>query len=244
MRRHMLGMRRGGRDLCVTPGGIESLLGDRRIVVEVDQIVRDAGMQRLTLEDSLEDRRPLQLIGIGLVGGRCRDIQGQRIINLRLVIVRIALRQLLHRLQIGLYAGAMVDFVVIGVEDEEGVDVIALALRLCRKRLSFLKGGKAEREVGRGRRAVRIVQQAERDAPIGDGAVRIRLQDLLEDLLGRLVPERVLVAHRAVEPSLRRLVARCREMNRAEPLLGIVLAAGGMHEQGSGRCRNGHDRRE
>ena len=47
MRRHMLRMRGAGRDLGVEPRGLEPLLGDRRIVVKVDQIVRDAGMLRL-----------------------------------------------------------------------------------------------------------------------------------------------------------------------------------------------------
>src|SRR5215217_1576263 len=68
-----------------------------------------------------------------------------------------------------------------------------------------------------------IQQQAECDSPMRDAALRIGLEGLLENLLRRLVPERMLVAHRAVEAPLRALVARCFEMNDAELLLGIVL---------------------
>ena len=64
----MLGMRRGRRDLGVTPRSVEALFRDRRRVVEVDQVVRDARVLRLALEDRLEDRRALELVGVGLVG--------------------------------------------------------------------------------------------------------------------------------------------------------------------------------
>ena len=52
VRRHVLGVGGGGRDLGVAPRRIEALLGDRRIVVEVDQVMRDAGMLRLALARS------------------------------------------------------------------------------------------------------------------------------------------------------------------------------------------------
>ena len=43
VRRHVQGMGRSRRDFGIAPGGLEPLLGDRRIIVEVDQIMRDAG---------------------------------------------------------------------------------------------------------------------------------------------------------------------------------------------------------
>ena len=51
----MLGMCRGWRDLGIASGGIEAFLGDRRIVVEVDQVMRHAGMLRLAYCDRLQD---------------------------------------------------------------------------------------------------------------------------------------------------------------------------------------------
>jgi len=60
-------MGRGRSDLGIATGGVEALIGDGRIVVEVDQIVGDAGMLGLALEDGLQDGRALELIGIALV---------------------------------------------------------------------------------------------------------------------------------------------------------------------------------
>ena len=68
MRRHMLGVRRSRRDFGVALGGVQPLLGDRRIVVEVDQIVGDARVRGLPFEDRLQDRSALELIGVSLVG--------------------------------------------------------------------------------------------------------------------------------------------------------------------------------
>jgi hypothetical protein len=70
---------------------------------------------------------------------------------------------------------------------------------------------------------MRIEEQAQRDSPIGDPAFRIGLEDIVKNLLGRLIPERVLVSHGTIEASLRRLVARGGEMNGPELFLGIVL---------------------
>ncbi len=59
VRRHVQGMGRRGRDLGITPGGFEALVGDRRIIVEMDQIVRHAGMLRLALGNDFQDAAPL-----------------------------------------------------------------------------------------------------------------------------------------------------------------------------------------
>ena len=61
-------MRRGGRDLGIASGRFQALLGDCRVVVEMDQVVRHAWMLRLALGDRLEDRCAFELVGVGLVG--------------------------------------------------------------------------------------------------------------------------------------------------------------------------------
>src|SRR5258705_12645327 len=101
--------------------------------------------------------------------------------------------------------------VVIRVEDGKGIDVIALALRLGADRLCVLNGSKAEWKIRSRRRGMRIEEQAQGDAPIGDPAFRSGLQHILEYLLGRRVPERRRVSHASVEPLLRSLVACRRE---------------------------------
>ena len=63
--------------------------------------MRHARMLRLALEDRLQDGRALELVGIGLVGRRSRSVERERVVDLRLVVVGIALRQLLHGLGIG-----------------------------------------------------------------------------------------------------------------------------------------------
>ena len=44
VRRHVLGVRGGRRDLGVTVGGIEPLLRGCRVIIEMDQVMRDARM--------------------------------------------------------------------------------------------------------------------------------------------------------------------------------------------------------
>ena len=143
-------------DLGIAAGSIEALLGNRRIVVEMNQVMRHAGMLRLASRDRLQDRCALELAGVGLVGRRRRGIQRECIVDLRLVVVGIALRQLLHGLRIGLKAGAVVDFLIVGVHDGKRVQIVALALRLGADALSLCDRGSALGEVLRGRRGVRI----------------------------------------------------------------------------------------
>ena len=50
--------------------------------------------------------------------------------DLRFVIVRIALCQLFHGLGVGLHARAVIDLVVVGIHGAERVEVVALALGL------------------------------------------------------------------------------------------------------------------
>ena len=124
----MLGMGGGGRDLGVTPGRIEAFLRDRGVIVQMDQIVRDAGMLRLAFCDRFQDRRALDLIGVGLVGGRSRGVERKRVMNLRFVVVRVALRQLLHGFRVGHDAGAVIDLVKVGIHDAQRIQIVTLAL--------------------------------------------------------------------------------------------------------------------
>ena len=103
--------------------------------------------------------------------------------DLRFIVIRIALRQLLHGLGIGQNARAVVDFVVIGVHNRKRVDVVALTLRLGTDALPLGDRSGPFGEILRGRRDVRIQQHAQGNPPIGDAAFRIGLQDVLKNLL-------------------------------------------------------------
>src|SRR5437667_8903148 len=202
MRRHVLRMRRRRRDLRIPLGRVEASLRQGRRVVEMDQIVGDAGMARLAQEDRLEDRSALELHRIGLVVRRGRDVEFDRVENLRFVVIRISLRHAFHGLEVGEHAGAMVDFVEVGIEGGHRIDEIALALRLRADRLALLDRREAERKVADGRRRVRIVEKAQRNAPIGHAAIRIGLEHLLEEFLRLAIPERMLVSHGALKAPL------------------------------------------
>ena len=103
--------------------------------------------------------------------------------NLRLIVIRITLRQLLHGPGIGLNACAVIDFVVIGVHDRKRVDIVTFALRLGTDALPLGDGSSPFGEILRGRHDVRVPQHAQGNTPIGNAALRVGLQDILKDLL-------------------------------------------------------------
>ena len=146
--------------------------------------MRDARMLRQPLGDRLQDRGALALLGVGLVVEVGRGVERDGVGDLRLVVVRILRRDLLLRVTERADALGVAELVVIGVHQHQRVDVVALALGLGAHLLGLLDGGEAGREVGPRDRAVRIVEQGQRDAPVRHGAGRIGLQHLLEDLLG------------------------------------------------------------
>ncbi len=119
--------------------------------------------------------------------------------DLRFVVFRIARGELFHGLGVGQQARAVIDLVVVGVHDAEGREVVALALGLGADARSFHQRGRTLGQVLRCRHGMGIPQQAKRDAPIGDGALGIGLQRLLEGFLRGAIPERVLIKHAAVE---------------------------------------------
>jgi len=83
----------------------------------------------------------------------------------------------------------VVDLVVVGIEGEKRIDVVAFALGLGAERLALLQRGQPERKALGRRWGVRVVKQAERDAPIGDGASGVGVQRLLENRLRLPIPE-------------------------------------------------------
>ena len=76
------------------------------------------------------------------------------------VVIRISLGYAFHGLEIGQHAGAVIDFVKVGIERRQRIDEIALALGLRADRLALLDRCKAQRKVADGRRRVRIVEEA------------------------------------------------------------------------------------
>ena len=70
-----------------------ALRRDRRRVVAVDQVVRDARMVGMLRELLLEDAGRLEVRGVRLVGRGLRRREVQRVEDLRLVVIRVFRRE-------------------------------------------------------------------------------------------------------------------------------------------------------
>src|SRR5262249_46485760 len=157
------------------------------------------GVLWLPLEDGLEQSCALELVGIGLVGGRCRYVERDRVGDLGLIILGVAQSYLFFGLKVVLDACPMIDLVIVYVHGSNRIDVVALALRLGPQSLALLHGLEAEWQIAWRWGRVRIVKVAESNAPIGDGTFGIRFENLFERAFRCAVPERVLIEHAAVE---------------------------------------------
>ena len=214
-------------------------LRDRWIVVAVDQVVRYARMLGLLLEHLLQDRGRLELVGVGFIGELRGHVERQRIKNRRLRVVGITLRQRFHRLLVRKTAGAKFDLVGVPIDQVDGGEIIALALRLgadhfgpvepCQRVLRRLGIGLLGRE--------RILLHGHCYSPIRDRTARILLQHGGEAVDGVLGPERVQQCHCAVELFFHRGAARSLKVYFAELFrrstgrLALGLCARGTRER-------------
>ena len=130
VRWHVPGVRHGWRDARIAPGGGNALFRERVVVVGMNEEMRHARMLRVLVVQLFQNCRRLDLVGIGRVGRRRRRLQGKRIEHLRLVVVGVALRQLLHRIVVGDEPGIDRSLVVVAVIGAQRLDPVALALGL------------------------------------------------------------------------------------------------------------------
>ena len=188
-------------------------------------------------EDLFEDRRSLELFGVGLVGGVERDVERQRVEDGRLAVVGIALGELFHGLLIGDGARPVVDLLGVLVERLDGGDVVALTLGPGAGRLRPLDGRPPLLEAARaGRCGEGVAEPRHGHAPVGDGAAGIDLSGFGEPLDGRVERERVQQRDPDLERRLRRGATRGREVDGAE-----LFAFGGARRRGDGRGQEKSD---
>jgi len=116
-------------------------MGDRGVVVAVDQVVRHAGMVRLLGKDLLQNSGGLELAGVRLVGRERSRVEGERVEDRCLPVIRIAKGELLHGFLVGESPSAVIDLVRVPVERLEPRDVISLALGLRSRSLRPFDGG-------------------------------------------------------------------------------------------------------
>ena len=130
VRRHVQRVRRRRRDLRVTPGRFERLIGERRKVVAVDDVVREAGMIRLAGDESFENRASLALLGERLVARRRGGGDRQRVEDRRFAVVRVGRGDPRHRIAIRHHTGGLIRRLEIGVEPGHRVHIRPLAFGL------------------------------------------------------------------------------------------------------------------
>ena len=178
MRRHVERVRRRRRDRRVPPGRLERVIGERRDVVAVDDVVREPRMLRLASEQALEDCARLQPARIRLVRGLLGRGQRQRVEDRRFRIVRIASRQRCHRVAIRHDTRGLIDCVRARIQLRHGIDEAALAIGFRSHRFRTFDSRESPLKLHRRPDARRewIAPVAQRDPPPGDPAGRVGLQ--------------------------------------------------------------------
>ncbi len=79
----------------------------------MNEVVRHTGMLRVLLEEFLQQRGGLDLIGVGEVAFRRRSLKRQSIKGLDLVVIGIALRHLRHSGIVGCQSSVHGDLVMV-----------------------------------------------------------------------------------------------------------------------------------
>ena len=200
MRRHVQRVRHRRRKRRVAARRSERLLSQRRVVVGVDDVVREARVLRMLLEERLENGRGFQLLRILFVGCESGLIHRERIEDPRFHVSRIRADDPLHRLFVRNGACALRRSVGAGIKLGSRGDERALARRRRACGLRLLNGGPPKLDLlRRAESGKRIAPAAERDAPVGHRAGGILRGDPLErgDRLRK--PEGMQQRDRAVE---------------------------------------------
>jgi hypothetical protein len=189
-------------------------------------------------EQLFQDGARLQQVGVGLVRGRHRLGEGERVEDRGLHVVGMARRHRRHRVAVGEYPRALVPAVGVTVQLGRGRDVPAFPLGLGAGPVGPLDRILAPPDLRRRLLPSRegIAPGAEGQAPVGDPAGRVRGPGGLEGLDGRCELERVEQRHRAIELRLRGRATGGGEADRAEvlgrprPVL-VLLARGCVRER-------------
>ena len=194
----MEGVRRRRGDLVVASRRRKPSVGQGRVVVAVDQVMRDAGVIRLRSEDRLEDPRGVPLVRVRLVGGRRGRVERERVEDGRLGVIGITLVNAAHGRLVAEGPTPMIHSTGVLVECGDGVDPGRFAvglgdgLRALHSRGTGLKSGG-------GRREPEGIPVTHGESPKPHGAARVGLRDGRELPGGMRVPERVEDRHRVVE---------------------------------------------
>ena len=228
------------RERRITPRRRERFFRQRRMIVGVDDVVRQARVFRMLLEERLENRRRLQLLNVLLVCCERGLVDRKGIENPPLHVSRILRDQPLHALFVRERPRPLRRCGGVGEQFRRGRDVCALSR--CRRpgtrraldcrapELNLLR----RTEPGKG-----ISPAAERDAPVGDGTGGVFGGDTLECRDRLCEPERMQERDGTVEVLPQRRRARRHEADvRAA---GQIVAASGVFVLAGGRERRNRE---
>ena len=169
-------------------------------------------------DDLFEDRPGLELLGIGLVAGQRCFVQRQGVKDGRFLIIRVFLRELFHRPFVSEPASCLVDLVIVLVVKLDRRQPVALAFGLGTDRLTFFRRlPSILQDRSRQRQDQRVGTVADRDSPVGDGAMRVG-RGIGKGLDAVWIDERVHHREAAVEFLLRLRRARGLEVHTAKLL--------------------------
>lgn len=195
-------VRRIGSDLCVATRGVERQRGQGWIVIAVDDVVRETGMIGLLGKNFLQDGAGLFLIGVGFVSYWRVGAEGQGVENLGFAILRVARLEVLHGLFIGQRARVMIQLVGVFIENFDGSDVVAFALRFDVCGLGALDCGPASLQIRGCGRVPELAIVRHRYAPFRHAAGRVLLGDSGKGFGGFLIPEGMKHCYGAIEIGL------------------------------------------
>ena len=248
VRGHVQRMRGIGSDVGIALRRLQSLVGNGRIVVAVDQIMRHAGVVGLGRKQRLEHLGRLQLVGIGFVGWIEIGRGDQRGDDRRLLVVGIATGKLAHGVIEGVEARGVGHLLVVAHEHGCRLHIVLLALAL---EAGSARGSQGRRDLVQLCRLQiagpdeGIVEHDHGAAPVRHAAARVGLGDAVEGL-HRIVPgERMVERHGPVEVCLHDRRALDLEFDLAQPaeigpgvLRRVVTCSGGA--QPDARQQQGH----
>ena len=175
VRGHVERVGHGRRDVRVRARGRQRLVGQRRHVVGVDDVVRQPRVVRHLLVERLENLRGAQVLRERLVGGERGLIDRQRPEDPGLDVARILRGHRFGRLLVRQHPRSLRARVGAREQSGHGVDVALLARRRRSGRLALVDRGLARgNRLGRSQAGERIAPVRQGDPPVGHRAGRDR----------------------------------------------------------------------
>src|SRR5712692_4653798 len=220
MRRHVIGVCRGGCNPGVHAGGAQTLFSQHGVVVAMNDVVGDTGMVGLLGENRFEYLAALTLIGKGLIGFGRRNGEREGVEDSSFTVIGICRPHRAHLLLEGLGVSVSV-FTVVAVNFRQSVDKCCFAGRGPRIGSSDLLG--LVEGIGSGRHVTVVPQTMvvrHGNAPLRHGTFRILTGDFSKGLPGLLVLERMQQGNGTIEAALYRFRTRSRKMDGANFLVG------------------------